>query len=164
MMQKFPGANLITQLLKQITQPLSRFIVNHVKNRPLLRKYVLIQLGRFYYWCEDKLAQQRIPAIAKKKRVDDIRTMELGTTLLMEILVFGLLWSVLIYETRKAVERSRIAEQLRIQDFNDLEAEKDRLMRRVKDQVILTKQLKDIIVEYSRQVGCTLLRDPEKGE
>ncbi|CAL1684620.1 unnamed protein product [Lasius platythorax] len=161
--QRFPGANLIGELLKQITQPLSKFIVKHVKKRPFLRKYVLIQLGHFYYWCEDKIALQRIPVIAKRKR-DDIRTMELGTKLLIEILVFGLLWSVVIYETRKAVERSRIAEQLRIQEFNDLEVEKNRLMRRIEDQMILTKQLKDIIVEYSRQVGCTLPRDPEKGE
>lgn len=73
---------------------------------------------------------------------------------------------VLIYETRKAAEKSRVAEQLRNQELNDLEAKKDRLMRQVEDQVILTKRLKDIIVEYSGQVGCTLPSDPEeeKGE
>lgn len=62
------------------------------------------------------------------------------------------------------MKKSRIAEQLRIQDLNDSEAETNRLMRQVEDQVILTKRLEDIIVEYSRQVGCMLPRDPEKGE
>lgn len=84
--QKFPGTNLIGQFLKQITEPLSLFIVKHVKKRPLLQKYVLIQLGRFYYWCEGKVAPQRIPVIAKRKR-DDIRTMELGAKLLIEVII-----------------------------------------------------------------------------
>jgi len=75
-----------------------------------------------------------------------------------------------MYETRKAAEKSCMAEQLKMQELGDLETEKNQLMRRVEDQVILTKQLKDIIVEYARQVGCTLpgvlYRDPieEKGE
>ncbi|XP_050462177.1 putative OPA3-like protein CG13603 [Cataglyphis hispanica] len=163
MVHKFPGINLIAQLVRQITQPVSRYIVNHVKDRPLLKKYVLIQLGCFQYWCEDVLAHQKIPAVVKKKR-DEIRIMERGAKLLIEILVFGLLWSILICETRTSIKKSRITEQLRIQDLNYLEAEKNQLMRRVEDQVILTKRLKDIIVEYSRQVGCTLPRDPEKGE
>ncbi|XP_018403928.1 PREDICTED: putative OPA3-like protein CG13603 [Cyphomyrmex costatus] len=163
--QGFPGANLIGQLLSQITQPLSKAIVKRAKKRPLLRKYVLIQLGRFYYWCEDMIKWRQISVIAKKRPVDDDRTMEIGTTLLLEALVFGLLGSVLIYETRKAGKRSRVAEQLKIQELNDLEVKKDRLIRQVKDQVILTKQLKEIIVEYSRQVGCTLPSSPEeKGE
>lgn len=73
---------------------------------------------------------------------------------------------MLVYETRKAAERSRLEEELKIQELNDLEMEKNRLMRRVEDQVILTKRLKEIIVEYSRQVGCTLPSEPgeEKGE
>ncbi|KYQ59880.1 Optic atrophy 3 protein like protein [Trachymyrmex zeteki] len=163
--QGFPGANLIGQLLRQITQPLSKAIVKCVKKQPLLRKYVLIQLGRFYYLCEDMIKWRQISVIAKKRPVNDDHTMEAGTTLLLEALVFGFLGSVLIYETRKARERSRVSEQLKIQELNDLEAKKDRLMQRVKDQVILTKQLKEIIVEYSRQVGCTLPSDPEeKGE
>jgi len=76
------------------------------------------------------------------------------------------LGSVLIYETRKAAEQSRKAEQLKIQEFNDLEMKKDQLIQQVKDQVILTKRLKEIIVEYSRQVGCTLPSEnpEEKGE
>jgi len=74
------------------------------------------------------------------------------------------LGSVLVYETQKAAERSRVIEQLRIQELNDLEMEKDWLMQRVEDQVILTKRLKDIIVEYSRKVGCTLPSEQEKGE
>ncbi|KYN12599.1 hypothetical protein ALC57_15326 [Trachymyrmex cornetzi] len=160
--QGFPGANLIGQLLRQITQPLSKAIVKRVKKRPLLRKYVLIQLGRFYYLCEDMIKWRQISVIAKKRPVDDDHTMEVGTTLLLEVLVFGFLGSVLIYETRKAGERSRIAEQLKIQELNDLEAKKDRLIQQVKDQVILTKRLKEIIVEYSRQVGCTLPSDPKK--
>ncbi|KAL6447626.1 hypothetical protein ACFW04_000068 [Cataglyphis niger] len=162
MVHKFPGINLIVQLVKQITKPVSKYIVNHMKNRPFLKKYVLIQLGRFNYWCEDIIAHQKIPTV--KKRRDEIRIMERGAKSLIEILVFGLLWSVLICETRTAIEKSRIAEQLRIQDLNNSEAEKNQLMRRVEDQVILTKRLKDIIVEYSRQVGYTLPRDPEKGE
>ncbi|KYM95193.1 putative ATP-dependent RNA helicase DHX36 [Cyphomyrmex costatus] len=82
--QGFPGANLIGQLLSQITQPLSKAIVKRAKKRPLLRKYVLIQLGRFYYWCEDMIKWRQISVIAKKRPVDDDRTMEIGTTLLLE--------------------------------------------------------------------------------
>lgn len=83
--QKFPGANLIGQLLKQITEPLSKFIVKHVKKRPFIKKYVLIKLGHLYYWYEDKVILERISA--KKKRVDDIRTMELGAKLLIEVII-----------------------------------------------------------------------------
>lgn len=49
-----------------------------------------------------------------------------------------------------------MAEQLKVQELSNLEAEKNRLMQRVEEHVILTKQLKDIIVEYARQIGCTL--------
>ncbi|XP_011156005.1 putative OPA3-like protein CG13603 [Solenopsis invicta] len=160
MMQGFPGANLIGLILRRFTQPLSKAIVRRVKKQPLLRKYVLIQLGRFYYWCENMIKWQEIPG--KKRPVNDEHTMELGTTLLLETLVFGLLCSVLIYETQKAAEKSRVAEQLKIQKLNDLETEKNRLMQRVQDQVILAKQLKDFIVNYSKQVGCTLPSDPEE--
>jgi len=77
------GGNLIGQFLKQITQPLSNAIVKRVKKRPLLRKYVLIQLGRFYYLCEDMIRWRQI--IKKKKPIDDDRTMEVGTALLIEV-------------------------------------------------------------------------------
>jgi len=86
-MAGFPGANLIGQLLRQITQPLSKAIVKRVKKRPLLRKYVLIQLGRFYYWCENMIKWKEIPVIAKKRPGDDDQTMELGTTLLLEVTI-----------------------------------------------------------------------------
>lgn len=69
-----------------------------------------------------------------------------------------------MYETRRSAERSRATEQQRIREFNDLEAEKNRLMRRVEDQVVLTRQLKDIVAEYSRRVECTLPDDPDEGE
>lgn len=49
-----------------------------------------------------------------------------------------------------------------MQELDDLETERNRLTRRMEDQVILTKRLKDIVAEYSRQVGCTLPRDPEE--
>lgn len=83
--QGFPGANLIGQLLRQITQPLSKAIVKCVKKQPLLRKYVLIQLGRFYYLCEDMIKWRQISVIAKKRPVNDDHTMEAGTTLLLEV-------------------------------------------------------------------------------
>lgn len=85
--QGFPGANLIGQVLRQITQPLSKAIVKRVKKRPLLRKYVLIQLGRFYYWCENVMKWEVVPVTAKKRSVDDDRTMELGTKLLLEVTI-----------------------------------------------------------------------------
>ena len=77
------GGNLIGQFLKQITQPLSKAIVKRVKKQPLLRKYILIQLGRSYYLCEDIIRWQQI--IKKKKPIDDNRTMEVGTALLVEV-------------------------------------------------------------------------------
>lgn len=85
--QRFPGANLIGQLLRQATQPLSKAIVKHVRKQPFLRRYVLIQLGRFYYWCEDKIKVRKIPAAREKreKPVDDVSTMELGAQLLLEV-------------------------------------------------------------------------------
>lgn len=83
--QGFPGTNLIGQVLRQITQPLSKAIVKRVKKRPLLRKYILIQLGRFYYWCENMMKWEKVPIITKKRFVDDDRTMELGTKLLLEV-------------------------------------------------------------------------------
>lgn len=89
--EKFPGANLIGQFLKQVTKPLSKFIVRHVKKRPFIRKYVLIKLGHLYFWYEDKVALQRIPALAKKKRADDIRTMELGAKLLIEVIIITIM-------------------------------------------------------------------------
>ncbi|XP_011049979.1 PREDICTED: putative OPA3-like protein CG13602 [Acromyrmex echinatior] len=162
MVQKFPGANLIGQILRQITQPLSKAIVKRVKKRPLIRKYVLMQLGHFYYLCENLIEWRQISVITKKRPIDDDRTMEVGTSLLLEAIIFGFLGGVVIYETQKAADRACIAEELQIQEFNDIKAKKDRLMQQVKDQVILTKRLKEIIVEYSRQVGCTLPSEPEK--
>lgn len=82
----------------------------------------------------------------------------------MQALVFGLLGFVIVYETRRGAEKTRRTEQRKMQEFNDLETEKNRLMRRMEDQVILTKRLKEVVAEYSRQVGCTLPRDPEKAD
>ncbi|EZA46885.1 hypothetical protein DMN91_004891 [Ooceraea biroi] len=155
-LEKFPGVNLIGQLIRQITQPLSRVIVKHVRKRPFLRKYVLIQLGRFYYWCENKVKLRTVPSVKIRRKPAD----EVGAQLLLELLIFGVLGNVIIYETHRTAKRARVAEQTRIQQLKDLEAEKNRLMQRVEHQVILTKQLKEVIVEYARQVGCTLPSDP----
>lgn len=84
-LHNFPIAYLFAQLVRQITQPLSKTIVKYVEKQPFLRKYVLIQLGRFYYWCEDKITRRKMPAVTKRKPVDDIRTIELGTKLLLEV-------------------------------------------------------------------------------
>lgn len=87
MVQKFPSTNLIALVLRQITQPLSKIIVKHVRKRPFVRKYILMQLGIFCYWCENKIKRRMIspPLTVTKRPLDDIRTMELGTRLLLEV-------------------------------------------------------------------------------
>lgn len=80
----FPGANLIGQVLRQVSKPLSKAMVKRLKKRPFLKKYVLTQLGRFYHWCDDKLDRPLVP-VTKRKPVDDVRTMEFGAKLLIEV-------------------------------------------------------------------------------
>jgi len=68
---------------------------------------------------------------------------------------------ITIWEYRRKTKRTRASEKIRVQEFKELEEEKNRLMERVERQVLLTKQLKEIIEEYAKQVGCALPRDPQ---
>lgn len=61
-------------------------MVRRLKKRPFLRKYVLIRLGRIYYWCEERIDQSRVSVVTRRKPVDDVRMMEMGTKLLIEVI------------------------------------------------------------------------------
>jgi len=69
-----------------------------------------------------------------------------------------------LYEYFKKTKKTRHFEKIKSQEFRDLEEEKDRLMRRMEHQVLLTKQLKEIIEEYAKQVGCALPTEPRAEE
>lgn len=87
--QRFPGAKLIGQILRQVTKPLSRAIVKRLKEQPFLRNYVLTQLGRFYYWCGDRLDLPGVQVAMKRKPVDDVHLMDVGAKMLIEVKIAG---------------------------------------------------------------------------
>jgi len=69
-----------------------------------------------------------------------------------------------LYESDRLSRRTFHFEWTKTEQLRNLENEKNILMERLEHQILMTKQLREIIEDYAKQVGCTLPKGPEADE
>lgn len=98
----FPAIQLLVQLIKQSSSPLTRRILRYGEKYPSFKRYGLIVPGRYYWWLENymkgvqeqktvamktkgaKLKPKPVPT-PKIKDLDEHVAMECGAKLMIEV-------------------------------------------------------------------------------
>ncbi|XP_072766817.1 optic atrophy 3 protein homolog [Anoplolepis gracilipes] len=120
----FPALKLGVLFVKQISKPLAKFLVNQAKSHPIFRTYFIIPPAQFYHWAEVK-AKMYIMNLGKPTKVaklNETMAIELGASLMGELIIFGVAGGCIILEYNRQVTKEAKKEetrQLQIQKFTD---------------------------------------------
>lgn len=120
----FPALKLGVLFVKQISKPLAKFLVNQAKSHPIFRTYFIIPPAQFYHWAEVK-AKMYIMNLGKPTKVaklNETMAIELGASLMGEMIIFGVAGGCVILEYNRQVTKEAKKEEIRqmqIQKFTD---------------------------------------------
>ncbi|XP_029154840.1 putative OPA3-like protein CG13603 [Nylanderia fulva] len=120
----FPALKLGVLFVKQISKPLAKFLVNQAKSHPIFRTYFIIPPAQFYHWAEVK-AKMYIMNLGKPTKVaklNETMAIELGASLMGELIIFGVAGGCVILEYNRQVTKEAKKEEVRqmqIQKFTD---------------------------------------------
>lgn len=120
----FPALKLGVLFVKQISKPLAKFLVNQAKSHPIFRTYFIIPPAQFYHWAEVK-AKMYIMNLGKPTKVaklNETMAIELGASLMGELIIFGVAGGCVILEYNRQVAKEAKKEETRlmqIQQFTD---------------------------------------------
>lgn len=120
----FPALKLGVLFVKQISKPLAKFIVNQAKNHPVFRTYFIIPPAQFYHWAEvkTKMYLMNLGKPTKVAKLNENMAIELGASLMGEVIIFSVAGGCLILEYNRQVAKEAKKEELRlkqIQQFTD---------------------------------------------
>ncbi|KAI4504699.1 hypothetical protein M0802_000249 [Mischocyttarus mexicanus] len=120
----FPVLKLGVLLIKQISKPLAKLIVNQAKNHPVFRTYFIIPPAQFYHWAEvkGKMYMMNLGKPTKVAKLNEAMAIELGSNLMGEVIIFSLAGGCLIFEYNRQVAKEIKKEEARaaqIQEFKD---------------------------------------------
>ncbi|EFN85535.1 optic atrophy 3 protein homolog [Harpegnathos saltator] len=120
----FPVLKLSVLFIKQISKPLAKFLVNQAKNHPVFRTYIIVPPAQLYHWAEVK-AKMYIMNIGKPTKVaklNEAMAIDLGASLMSEVIIFGVAGGCLILEyNRQTIKEAKKEEvrQMQLQKFTD---------------------------------------------
>lgn len=120
----FPALKLGVLFIKQISKPLAKFLVNQAKSHPIFRTYFIVPPAQFYHWAEVK-AKMYIMNLGKPTKVaklNETMAIELGASLIGELIIFGIAGGCVILEYNRQVTKEAKKEEIRlmqIQKFTD---------------------------------------------
>ncbi|XP_058790889.1 putative OPA3-like protein CG13603 [Phymastichus coffea] len=120
----FPAAKLGVLFIKQISKPLSKMIVNNAKNHAVFRTYFIIPPAQFYHWAEvkAKMYLMNLGKPTKVAKLNEQMAIELGASLMSEIIIFSVAGGCLLLEYNRQVAKEAKKEELRqmqLQKFTD---------------------------------------------
>ncbi|XP_014208836.1 putative OPA3-like protein CG13603 [Copidosoma floridanum] len=152
----FPGSALFTQMFRQLTKPLSQRIVKYAASRPFFRQKI-ITVGRVYDRLDTNLRRLKEPTViatdiaaAKKPNqenpavpsIKDEQAVEIASQLMIEVVVFLLLFLVVWCEWLRSQRKSEAKEAKHRQDFENLETLKLEAGRRLEALELETDRLR----------------------
>ncbi|XP_014480217.1 PREDICTED: optic atrophy 3 protein homolog [Dinoponera quadriceps] len=120
----FPVLKLSVLFVKQISKPLAKVLVSQAKNSHVFRTYVIIPPAQFYHWLEvkTKMYVMNLGKPTKVAKLNEAMAIELGASLLSEIIIFGVAGGCLMLEysrqTAKEAKKEEIR-QIQMKKFTD---------------------------------------------
>ncbi|KAJ8675131.1 hypothetical protein QAD02_010917 [Eretmocerus hayati] len=127
----FPGSALVTQLIRQFTKPLSQRVVRYAARRPLFQRYFLIAPGRAYHRLEASIEKLKSPTVLvttpqarKIPTISEKEAVQIGSQLMVEVVIFALLVAVTIAEWFRSQLKSERKEERHRAEFQELEKSK----------------------------------------
>ncbi|XP_012057382.1 PREDICTED: putative OPA3-like protein CG13603 [Atta cephalotes] len=120
----FPALKLGVLFVKQISKPLAKFLVNQAKSHSIFRTYFIIPPAQFYHWAEVK-AKMYVMNLGKPTKVaklNETMAIELGASLMGELIIFGVAGACVILEYNRQVTKEANKEEIRqmqIKKFTD---------------------------------------------
>lgn len=154
----FPALKLGVLFVKQISKPLAKLIVNQAKNHPVFRTYFIIPPAQFYHWAEvkTKMYVMNLGKPTKVAKLNEAMAIELGASLMGEIIIFSLAGGCLIFEYNRQVAKEAKKEEARlaqIQKFtDDIESLQNNTIQLQTD----IQYLKNTIEELAKQTRSRL--------
>ncbi|XP_043506036.1 optic atrophy 3 protein homolog [Polistes fuscatus] len=154
----FPVLKLGVLLIKQISKPLAKLIVNQAKNHPVFRTYFIIPPAQFYHWAEvkGKMYVMNLGKPTKVAKLNETMAIELGSNLMGEVIIFSLAGGCLIFEYNRQVAKEVKKEEARnaqIQEFKDnIESLQNNSTRLQSD----INYLQDIVKELAKRTKYKL--------
>ncbi|XP_015176344.1 PREDICTED: optic atrophy 3 protein homolog [Polistes dominula] len=158
----FPVLKLGVLLIKQISKPLAKLIVNQAKNHPVFRTYFIIPPAQFYHWAEvkGKMYMMNLGKPTKVAKLNEAMAIELGSNLMGEVIIFSLAGGCLIFEYNRQVAKEIKKEEARnaqIQEFkNNIESLQNNSTRLQSD----INYLQDVIKELAKRTKYQLPEQP----
>lgn len=154
----FPALKLGVLFVKQISKPLAKLIVNQAKNHAVFRTYFIIPPAQFYHWAEvkTKMYVMNLGKPTKVAKLNEAMAIELGASLMGEIIIFSLAGGCLIFEYNRQVAKETKKEEARlaqIQKFtDDIESLQNNTIQLQTD----IQYLKNTIEELAKQTRSRL--------
>ncbi|KAI4490863.1 PREDICTED: optic atrophy 3 protein homolog [Polistes canadensis] len=158
----FPVLKLGVLLIKQISKPLAKLIVNQAKNHPVFRTYFIIPPAQFYHWAEvkGKMYMMNLGKPTKVAKLNETMAIELGSNLMGEVIIFSLAGGCLIFEYNRQVAKEAKREEARnaqIQEFkNNIESLQNNSTQLQSDIIYL----QDVIKELAKRTKYQLPEQP----
>ncbi|XP_063977940.1 putative OPA3-like protein CG13603 [Diachasmimorpha longicaudata] len=120
----FPALKLGVLFMKQISKPLAKIIVTNAKNHPVFRNYFIIPPAQFYHWAEvkAKMYLMNLGKPTKVAKLNEQMAIELGASLMGEVIIFTVAGGCLILEYNRQVAKEARREadrQAQLQKFTD---------------------------------------------
>ena len=108
-MGAFPALKLAALFVKQVSKPIANFIANKAKNHPVLRTYFIIPPAQLYHWAEVKVKMyiMNLGRPTKVAKLNETMAIDLGASLMSEVIVFGIGGSLLLFEYNRQLKKER---------------------------------------------------------
>ena len=108
-MGAFPALKLAALFVKQVSKPIANFIAHKAKNHPVLRTYFIIPPAQLYHWAEVKVKMyiMNLGRPTKVAKLNETMAIDLGASLMSEVIVFGIGGSLLLLEYNRQLKKEQ---------------------------------------------------------
>lgn len=105
-----PIIKLAGMAMRSISKPVASYVKGHLQDSPTFAK-VMTNIGTGYQTCANKLTTEAVV-------IDQVKAIEMGSEIVVETVLFGIMASFVIYDHIGSKEKSAIIEQ-RLQNLEN---------------------------------------------
>ncbi|KAF7418997.1 hypothetical protein HZH68_001650 [Vespula germanica] len=151
----FPALKLGVLFIKQISKPLAKIIVNQAKNHPIFRRYFIIPPAQIYHWAEvkGKMYMMNLGKPTKVAKLNENMAIELGASLMGEVIIFGLAGACVMFEYNRQVTKEAKKEEMRIAQIQQFKHDINLLQQNSMQLQSEIMSLQNIIATLSKHKG-----------
>ncbi|XP_012275930.1 putative OPA3-like protein CG13603 [Orussus abietinus] len=154
----FPAIKLGVLFVKQISKPMTQMFIRNAKNHPFFRTYFIIPPAQFYHWAEvkAKMYLMNLGKPTKVAKLNETMAIELGASLLGEIIIFSVAGGCLIFEYTRQVAKETKKEEARLAQMQKFTDDIESLHQTTSKQEEEIRDLLLLINELAKHTKCKL--------